>query len=113
MTKMICIICPRGCHLEVDDNHKVSGNFCKRGETYALSEITNPVRMLTSTVKVVDGVVKQVSVKTKEPIPKDKIFEMMELIKKVEVIAPVKLHDVIIQNALGLTDIIATRNIER
>lgn len=111
MTEMICIVCPRGCHLKVSKDNQVSGNFCKRGEVYALNEMTNPVRTVTSTVKVKGGNINLLPVVTKNPIPKDKIFLLMEEIKKVEVNAPIKIHDVIIKNALGLTDIIATRNI--
>lgn len=111
VTEMICIVCPRGCHLKVSKDNQVSGNFCKRGEVYALNEMTNPVRTVTSTVKVKGGNINLLPVVTKNPIPKDKIFLLMEEIKKVEVNAPIKIHDVIIKNALGLTDIIATRNI--
>ena len=55
MKELICIVCPRGCHLTVDENndYAVSGNFCKRGEKYGKAEVTNPVRVVTSTVKVV------------------------------------------------------------
>lgn len=111
MNEMICIVCPRGCHLKVRENLEVTGNFCKRGAIYALNELKNPVRMVTSTVKVGGGEINYVPVVTKDPIPKDKIFALMAEIKKVKVKAPIKLHDVILKNALGLTDIIATRNV--
>ena len=78
MKNLICIICPRGCHLQVDDNNNVTGNSCNRGKVYAIQELTSPTRIVTSTAKVLGGNLKRVSVKTNKPIPKDKIFEVMK-----------------------------------
>ena len=112
MKEFICIVCPRGCHLKVDDNMNVTGNTCPRGKVYALNEITNPTRMITSTVAIESTELKRLPVMTSNPIPKGKIFEVMAEINKVRIKAPVKINDVIIKNVLGLdSDIIATRNI--
>ena len=54
MKEFTCIICPRGCRLSVDDNMNVTGNFCPRGKQYAVSELTNPVRTITSSVTTRD-----------------------------------------------------------
>lgn len=114
MRKMICIICPKGCHLEIDDNQKVTGNSCKRGETYAINEITNPTRTVTSTVKVKNGKINRVPVVTTNPVPKDKIFEVMNEINNVTVDVPIKINDIVIHNILGLNiDIKATRDVEK
>ena len=82
MNKLICIICPRGCHLEVDENFNVTGNFCKRGEIYAKKELTSPERTITSTIKVLNGDLSRVSVSTSKPIPKELIHAVMNEIKK-------------------------------
>ena len=112
MKEFICIVCPRGCHLKVDDNMNVTGNTCPRGKVYALNEITNPTRMITSTVAIESTELHRLPVMTSNPIPKGKIFEVMAEINKVRIKAPVKINDVIIKNVLGLdSDIIATRNI--
>ena len=112
MKEFICIVCPRGCHLKVDDNMNVTGNTCPRGKVYALNEITNPTRMITSTVAINSVELKRLPVMTSKPIPKGKIFDVMEEINKVRANAPVKINDVIIENVLGLdSNIIATRNI--
>lgn len=112
MKEFICIVCPRGCHLKVDDEMNVTGNTCPRGKVYALNEITNPTRMITSTVAIESSELKRLPVMTSNPIPKGKIFDVMEEINKVRIKAPVKIGDVIIKNVLGLeSDIIATRNI--
>ena len=112
MKEFICIVCPRGCHLKVDDDMNVTGNTCPRGKVYALNEITNPTRMITSTVAIESTELRRLPVMTSAPIPKGKIFDVMAEINKVRVKAPVKINDVIIKNVLGLdSDIIATRNI--
>ena len=110
---LICIVCPKGCHLTIDENMNVSGNSCKRGEVYAKAEVTHPTRMITSTVKVNGGSLSRVSVATSAPIPKEEIFNVMAEINKASVTAPVKIKDVIIKNVLGLgVDIVATRNVK-
>ena len=114
MTELICITCPRGCHLQVDENLNVTGNMCPRGAMYAKAELTHPVRMVTSSVNVHSKTESRLPVKTKEPIPKELIFKIMEEIEKVSVKAPIKIGDVIIKDVLGTgVDIVATKNIER
>ena len=114
MKELICITCPRGCHLSVDENLNVTGNMCPRGALYAKAELTHPTRMVTSSVSVVSEIESRLPVKTKEPIPKELIFKIMEEIEKVEVKAPISIGDIIIKNVLGTgVDIVATKNIER
>ena len=114
MVELMCITCPRGCHLQVDENLNVTGNMCPRGAVYAKAELTHPVRMVTSSVAVISSEATRIPVKTKDPIPKELIFKIMEEIEKVTVKAPIKIGDVIIKNVLGTgVDIVATKNIER
>ena len=110
---LICVSCPLGCPIEVEiENGKVvavTGNTCKRGDAYARAEITNPVRSLTTSVKVENGLHPVVPVKSSGPVPKDKMFDCMKEINSVTVKAPVKIGDVVIENILGLgVDIVAT-----
>lgn len=91
----------------------VEGNSCRKGEIYAKNEVTNPKRMVTSSVPVTGGELAQVSVKTSADIPKEKIFEIMESLKGVSVKAPVSLGEVIIRDVCGTgADIIATRSVQ-
>lgn len=111
----ICINCPLGCPLTVEVENgqvtKVTGNTCKRGETYAVKEITAPSRTVTSTVRVKGGERPVVAVRTKTDIPKDKIFACMEAINQVEITAPVKIGDVVIADVCGTgVDVVATAN---
>ena len=112
MTNLICIVCPRGCHLAVDDDLNVTGNGCKRGVEYAKRELTHPTRMVTSTVKIQGSREVRLPVVTSNPIPKEKIFDVMKEINKATAKCPVNIHDVIIPNVLDLgVDIIATKSI--
>lgn len=113
--ELICIGCPMGCPLTVEMSGtevvSVTGNTCPRGDAYARKEVTNPTRIVTSTVKVEGGKVDMVSVKTKEDIPKGKIFECVKALKGVTVKAPVHIGDVILKDVAGTgVDIIATKN---
>lgn len=115
---LICIGCPLGCmvHVEIHNGliKSISGNTCKLGEDYAKKEITNPTRIVTSTVKVRNGAASFVSVKTKSDIPKDKIIECMKALKSCVIAAPVHIGDIILENAVGTNvNIIATKNVEK
>ena len=114
MVELICITCPRGCHLSVDENLNVTGNMCPRGAAYAKAELTHPVRMVTSSVAIISERESRLPVKTKDPIPKELIFKIMDEITRVTVKAPIKIGDVIIKNVLNTgVDIVATKDIER
>lgn len=113
MKQFICIACPRGCHLKVDENLNVTGNLCPKGEIYGKAEATNPVRTITSTARVVNRDKVLVTVKTSVPIPKGMMSEVMKEINKLWANAPIKIGDILLKNVLGLdSDIVATKNIE-
>ena len=112
--ELTCINCPMGCRITVEMDGveilSVTGNTCKRGENYARTEVTAPVRTVTTTIKVIGGVVDRVSCKTKEPVPKEKIFEVMNAINKASCSAPVKIGDVLIEDCAGTgVAIVATK----
>lgn len=110
--ELICIICPRGCHLSVDENMNVTGNSCPRGAAYAKQELTNPTRTITSTVRCDSKLLEVCPVKTKDPIPKGKIFDVMAAINAAKVTIPVHIGDVVIKNVAETgTDLVSTREI--
>ncbi len=114
---LICIGCPMGCMLTVEMENgavvSVAGNTCKRGDDYARKEVTNPTRIVTSTVMVEGGNAEMVSVKTKSDIPKGKIFDCVKALKGVKVKAPVHIGDVIVADVAGTgVEIIATKDVE-
>jgi CxxC motif-containing protein len=96
-----CVTCPVGCEMTIESEDKklisVSGHTCKKGEQYASDEITNPRRVLTSTVTVdfKSAKLKLMPVKTDKPIAKDKIFEAMKKINKIKIDMPVKMGDIL------------------
>ncbi len=112
MKEIICITCPKGCHLKVDEEtFAVTGNACPRGAAYGANELRNPVRVVTSTV-VVEGPQRRLPVKTDRPIPKGKIFEVMEEIAKVRVHPPVAVGQILIPNVAGTDgNVVATKNL--
>jgi len=116
--ELICINCPMGCLLEVefDENGvtKVSNQGCKRGELYAIKEITDPRRIVTSIIPVIDGLEEMVSVKTATDIPKNKIQDCILALKGLKVHAPIEIGQVILENVAQTgIDIIATKRVEK
>ena len=114
--EMICIGCPLGCPLIVNYTQKkvqsISGNRCKLGLEYAEKESFNPERTLTTTVKIKNGQLPLVSVRTSKPIPKKQIFDVMNLLAKVEIEAPITIGETIMQNLFDTNaSIVATKNI--
>ena len=113
---IICVACPMGCGITVELNDggeilSITGNTCKRGDAYARTEITNPVRSLATTVRVEGGVYNVVPCKSSGALPKDKIFDCMEIINKTVANAPVKLGDVLVSDILGTgINIVATNH---
>lgn len=112
---LTCIVCPLGCSicvtLENGSVTEVKGFSCKRGLAYALAECTNPLRMVTSTVRVVDGLFQLVSVKTDKPIPKTLIMNCMGEINRIRAHSPIKTGDILLENVLGTgANIVATCN---
>lgn len=110
---MTCIICPRGCSLvaEITDSGvTVTGNACIKGMQYAIDECTNPVRTVTATVRVSNRADTMASVKTAAPIPKEKMLDVMALLRKTQIKAPAHIGDVIVSNVFG-TDIVITKAI--
>ena len=111
--ELICIACPMGCHLEVDidNDYTVTGNQCKRGGIYGKKELTNPTRIVTSTVKISGGLYPRIPVKTSGEVPKNLIFGVMNEMLAIQLKSPVNVGDVIIENVLNTgVNIVASRS---
>lgn len=106
--KITCIVCPNGCEIEIEGD-KISGYTCKRGLEYAKEEMIAPKRTITSTVKIKNSN-EVCPIKTSKPIPKEKIFDVLTEINKVEIVKPIKMHELVVENVLNLgVNIIATK----
>ena len=114
--ELTCIGCPLGCPLtvtmEANEVVEVKGNTCPKGAIYAKKEVTNPTRIVTSTVRVAGGISSMVNVKTASDIPKGKIFDCVEALKNIVLVAPVKIGDVVLANVAGTgVNVVAARNV--
>ena len=111
--KMICINCPKGCELEVVESGgtvTVAGNACPRGAEYGKAELTNPTRMVTGLVRLA-GMRRPLPVKTRRPVPKAKIDDVLFAMHQTTAQLPVRIGDVIIGDVAGTgVDLVATAN---
>lgn len=113
MKELICIVCPKGCHLQVDENSgfAVTGQGCPRGEAYGKTEMTNPTRVVTSTVCIEGAPYRRCPVKTDRPVPKRTVFQVMDEIAKVHLQAPVTVGKVLVKDICGTgANLVATCN---
>lgn len=115
MTKeIICIVCPRGCKLNVekmDNEIKVTGNTCKRGEEFAKEEVTDPKRTLTTTLKTTSFEMPTISVRSSSPVSRRLFFDIQKTLKNIKVDLPIKRGDIIVENILNTgCNIIATED---
>lgn len=116
MKELVCIVCPRGCRLRVDDEngYRVTGNSCPRGAEYGANELRHPTRVLTTTVCIAGGIHRRLPVRTNRPIPKELLGAAMEQAAAVRLQAPVAAGQVIAANLLGTgADLIASRSMDR
>ena len=114
MKELVCIVCPKGCRLHVDEenNFAVTGNSCPRGAEYGHHEISNPPRVLTSTVKLTGGLYRRCPVKTDAAVPKGKLMDIMKLLNAVELKSPVKIGDIVLQNVADTgANVVVTKNL--
>ncbi len=116
--EMICITCPMGCTLQVTHDAEtlihVNGNTCNRGLAYVQQELTDPRRMVATTVRVSHGLHPLVPVYTEEAFPKPRIFDLLERIREMEVEAPVVVNQIVLEDALGTgINVVASRDMPR
>lgn len=101
---IICTVCPIGCRIHVagdgDAVASVKGPTCKRGERYARDEFTHPVRIITSSALVEGGTEPLVAVRSDKPVPKQRLFDCMRMIRALRLKAPVERNTVLIENIL-------------
>lgn len=116
MKELVCIVCPKGCRLHVDEQngYAVTGNDCPRGEAYGKKELINPTRVITSTVRIEGAYYRRLPVKTDAELPKGVIFDAMQFLNDLTVQAPIQTGDVVASNILGLgVNFVATRDMKR
>ncbi len=115
MKELICIVCPKGCRLQVDDEngHTVTGQGCPRGEAYARAELTHPTRVLTTTVRIEGALHRRCPVRTNGPIPREEIAGLMRRLDSVVLQAPVSAGQTVLRQVCGTNcDVVTTRDME-
>ncbi len=114
--EMICIVCPVGCHLQVtvdNDEVKVTGNRCPRGEEYAREEILAPKRVVTATCRLENEQHPRLPVKTDAPLPFEHINELLDRVYELSLPTPIKTGDILIEDFKGTgVNLVASRSIE-
>lgn len=113
MKQLVCIVCPKGCRLNVDEEngYAVTGNGCPRGAVYGKKELTHPTRVVTSTVRITGSAFQRCPVKTSRDIPKELVPRTMALLNGVELSSPVKRGDVVLSNIFDTgADFVVTRD---
>ena len=113
-----CVTCPIGCEIDVElqDSDVVSmvGSKCAKGKEFVLQELEEPMRILTTTIRIKGANWAMLPVRTDKPIPKRLFFRVIKELANIELQAPVKISDVIIGDIAGTdANIIATRNMKR
>ncbi|MDP4146165.1 MAG: DUF1667 domain-containing protein [Bacillota bacterium] len=113
---LICTVCPKGCKMEIYKSnleiYNISGYGCEKGKKYAEQEVINPSRILTTTVKIKNGHINRLPVRSEGTISKNQMIKCIGVIREAEVEAPIKQGDVIIENILGSgINIIASKSI--
>ena len=103
---LTCISCPVGCDLtidEVDGQPAISGNRCPKGVTYALQELTDPRRILTTSVTLLhaDGRFSSLPVRSQTALPKHLIFDVMQLCHNMTVSTPIQMGEILIEDLAG------------
>lgn len=115
---VICTTCPSGCEMKAElggeNELKVTGNRCKRGEIYCRNEYFEPKRIFTASVKIEGCKRARLPVRSREAVPKDMLMRCAEEAGKTVVEAPVRSHDVVIHDIAGSgIDVIASMTLER
>jgi len=113
--EFICIVCPSSCRLSVSEEGgviKVKGNDCRRGEEHGIEEYREPLRMLTTTVAIRGSSLPRLPVISSKEIPKAKLGECLSLLYKIEISAPTRCGDVIVENICDTgVDVVASRSL--
>jgi CxxC motif-containing protein len=114
---MVCVICPNSCLLSVDRNEdgvQVTNNGCGLGAEFAVKEITDPERTLTSTITVINGKLPLVSVRSDAPVKKSELIALVKDLDTHIVEAPVVSGQVLFSNiGQNQVNIIATAGVAK
>lgn len=101
MKELTCIICPNGCSLSIDDELNVTGNLCPRGKQFAINEIKDPRRSITSTCKTVFKDIPVIAVRSDSEVKKDDVKKVIEEINKITIDKRLPIGEIVIKNVIN------------
>lgn len=114
--ELTCIVCPNGCRITVagaPGSLQISGQRCPRGAAYAQTELTHPMRSLTTTVRTSDPAHPALPVRTGGEIPKERLFDALRALSAVCIAPPVAVGDVVYENLCGTgVSVVATSDLQ-
>ena len=115
---IICTLCPNGCEITAEYTNKqdieLTGTLCDKGKAYSINECFDPRRTFTGNVNIEGCIRRRLPVRSTSPIPKDKMLECAEYLRKITIEAPVNTGDVIAENIFDTgVDIISAMSIRR
>ena len=114
--ELTCVVCPNGCLLTVwqeDGATHVEGAACKNGVRYGETELTDPRRVLTTSVAVNGGTLPLVSVRSTAPIQKRYLKDAVAALRHVSIDAPVRIGDLVYEDPSMELTLLASRNVEK
>ena len=114
--ELTCVVCPNGCLLTVwteNGETHVEGAACKNGIRYGQTELTDPRRVLTTSVAVNGGTLPLVSVRSTAPIQKRFLRDAVSALQHVTVDAPIRIGDLIYEDPSMELTLLASRNVDR
>ena len=114
MKELTCIVCPNGCHLNIDENMNVTGNICKRGEEFAKQELINPQRSVTTTCKTIFADNPVVAVKLDGTVNKNIVKDIVKEINKKTIDSRIGIGEIVIKDILktGVNVILCTNDLK-
>jgi CxxC motif-containing protein len=99
------MVCPNGCRLRTEQTEEeiiVTGNKCRKGIGFARTEIINPTRIVTTTVRTAFPGIPVLPVRTAGEIPKGQIPGLIRLLGAITLTKPVGIGGIVVENVLGL-----------
>ena len=114
----VCVVCPVGCEIDVvHEGSKIismEGNKCEKSAEFVSQELIEPMRILTTTVRIQGSRWPVIPVRTDTAVPKRLFPRIMRQLRRIKLQSPVNMMDVVVRDVLHTgANIIATRTMPR
>ncbi|MGM0396060.1 MAG: DUF1667 domain-containing protein [Bacillota bacterium] len=102
--KITCQVCPMACEIFIarkDNENVADGNRCGRGLEFVRKHMDSEDKIVTGRCLLSGGQMSRLPVATSDKIPVSLIDEVLMIIQKTKVHAPVKKGQILVENILG------------